>query len=264
MEQQVFQPGDKSFAAEGSPGGQFSAVFEDDGETGHFYAVDLTRTERMILDAGHIYNAANVLDKDRPSTLEIVWSENGLKCVLLINGFHTEPSILRHSGAFAEPAFPILPIKPKAVGLNRITAGQTTQSRGSRQLGILVLCPHVLRSHKLSTKSHKSWYAEGNPSPQEAGMAETTITIQVDLNLKKAFSEAAEAHNRTDEDLLLEFIQDYVETQRTDTEYEQWFRRQVKIGIDAADAGDLIRADAVETEFATLREAAQRKLPRSA
>ena len=95
-------------------------------------------------------------------------------------------------------------------------------------------------------------------------MAETTITIQVDLNLKKAFSEAAEAHNRTDEDLLLEFIQDYVETQRTDTEYEQWFRRQVKIGIDAADAGDLIRADAVETEFATLREAAQRKLPRSA
>ena len=65
-------------------------------------------------------------------------------------------------------------------------------------------------------------------------MAETVITLQVDPNLKKAFSLAAEAHNRTDEDLLREFMQDFVLTQRTDAEYEQWFRRQVQIGIDEA------------------------------
>jgi predicted transcriptional regulator len=59
-------------------------------------------------------------------------------------------------------------------------------------------------------------------------------------------------------------MQDYVETQRTDAEYEQWFRRQVQIGIDAADAGDVIPAGEVEAEFAVLRAAAERKLPGSA
>jgi predicted transcriptional regulator len=95
-------------------------------------------------------------------------------------------------------------------------------------------------------------------------MAENVLTIRVDPDLKRAFTLAAEAHNRTEEELLQEFMQDYIETQRTDSEYEAWFRRQVQIGIDAADAGDLIPGEEVEAEFAALREAAMRKLPRSA
>ena len=95
-------------------------------------------------------------------------------------------------------------------------------------------------------------------------MDETKITIQVDPNLKKAFSQAAEACNRTGEDLVHEFMRDYVETQRTDAEYELWFRRQVQVGIDQADAGYLLPAADVEAEFAALRADAQRKLPRSA
>jgi len=51
-------------------------------------------------------------------------------------------------------------------------------------------------------------------------------------------------------------MQDFVLTQRTDTEYEQWFRRQVQIGIDEADAGDVIPAEQVEAEFAALRKSA--------
>jgi predicted transcriptional regulator len=95
-------------------------------------------------------------------------------------------------------------------------------------------------------------------------MAETTITIRIDPELKTAFSRAAEARDRTDEDLLREFMQDYIETQRTDAEYEQWFRSQVQIGIDAADAGELIPAEEVEAEFAALRAAHPRNLLRSA
>ena len=83
----TFKPGDKSFMAEDSPNGQFSAFFEDEGDTGYFYAADLSKTDEAILDAVHIYNVANVVDKDRPSSLEIVWSSDGLKCALLINGF---------------------------------------------------------------------------------------------------------------------------------------------------------------------------------
>jgi predicted transcriptional regulator len=113
-------------------------------------------------------------------------------------------------------------------------------------------------------RDHTSWYAEVNAFPMGENMAEATITIRVDTELKTAFARAAEARNRTDEELLREFIQDYIETQRTDSEYEQWFRRQVQIGIDAADAGELIPADEVEAEFAALRAASPRNLLRSA
>jgi len=95
-------------------------------------------------------------------------------------------------------------------------------------------------------------------------MAETTVTIRVDTDLKTAFSQAAASHNRTDEDLLLEFMKDYIETQRTDSEYERWFHRQVQIGIEEADARDVIPAEEVEAEFTARRAAALRKLPRSA
>jgi len=95
-------------------------------------------------------------------------------------------------------------------------------------------------------------------------MAETTITIRVEPELKAAFSRAASARERTDQDLLREFMRDFVETQRTDSEYEEWFRRQVQIGIEDADAGNLIPAGEVEAEFAALRATALRNLPRSA
>jgi predicted transcriptional regulator len=95
-------------------------------------------------------------------------------------------------------------------------------------------------------------------------MAEATITIQVDAELKSAFARAAEARNRTDGDLLREFMQDFIEVQRTDSEYEEWFRRQVQIGIDAADAGELIPAEEVEAEFAALRAVSSRELLRTA
>jgi predicted transcriptional regulator len=95
-------------------------------------------------------------------------------------------------------------------------------------------------------------------------MAEAIMTFRVDPELKTAFSRAAEARNRTDVDLLQEFMQDYIEFQRTDAEYEQWFRRQVQIGIDAADAGELIPSKEVEAEFAALRASTQTNQLRSA
>src|SRR5678815_4002694 len=85
MDEQTFQVGSEVFVAQDAPDGRYSAFFEDDGETGFFYAVDLGQADNMILDAVHIYNVANVVDRDRPSTLSIVWSEDGLRCALLIN-----------------------------------------------------------------------------------------------------------------------------------------------------------------------------------
>ena len=70
-----------------SPKGRFATVFEDDGETGYFYAMDAEKSDNQICDAVHIYNVKDVVDKDIPSKIEIVWSEDGLKSALLINDF---------------------------------------------------------------------------------------------------------------------------------------------------------------------------------
>jgi len=70
-----------------SPDGRHSAFFEDDGDTGYFYALDLSRSADKILDAVHIYNVANVVDRERASRVNIVWSGDGSKCALLINDY---------------------------------------------------------------------------------------------------------------------------------------------------------------------------------
>jgi len=49
MDQKVFEVGSEVMVAEDAPGGLYSAFFEDDGETGYFYAVDLRRSDNMIL-----------------------------------------------------------------------------------------------------------------------------------------------------------------------------------------------------------------------
>jgi len=70
-----------------SPKNNYLVVFEDDGETGYFYGLDTLREGNPILDALHIYNVANVTDKDNPSVAQIVWSGDGGKALLLINDY---------------------------------------------------------------------------------------------------------------------------------------------------------------------------------
>ena len=69
-----------------SPAGRYATVFEDDGETGVFYAVDTdVEDANPVQDALLVYVAADVSDADLASTLEIGWSRDGLKALLLIN-----------------------------------------------------------------------------------------------------------------------------------------------------------------------------------
>lgn len=70
-----------------APDSPFTAVFEDDGTTGYFYAWDLEAEEGTIQDAVHIYNVHNVTDRDKPSVVKIGWSKDSQNAVLLINGY---------------------------------------------------------------------------------------------------------------------------------------------------------------------------------
>lgn len=86
---QTFLPGDETWYASDSPSSQFSAVFEDDGETGYLYAYERSTDgdgKGSILDACHIYNVRDVVDREIPSEAEIIWTADGLKAALLLNG----------------------------------------------------------------------------------------------------------------------------------------------------------------------------------
>ena len=69
-----------------SPIGRYATVFEDDGDAGCFYAIDTDVEDgNPVQDALLVYVAADVTDADLSSTLEIGWSKDGLKALLLIN-----------------------------------------------------------------------------------------------------------------------------------------------------------------------------------
>ena len=82
-----FYPGKEVFLDSKSASGSFAVVFEDDGATGYFYALDTANENQMILDAMHIYNADNVTDRDRSSIARIIWSATGEQAALLINDY---------------------------------------------------------------------------------------------------------------------------------------------------------------------------------
>jgi hypothetical protein len=67
------------------PGGRNQVVFEDEGKTGYFYAVDPSGDNYRIVDALHIYDVEAVVDRDLPSVMLIIWSQDGEKAALLIN-----------------------------------------------------------------------------------------------------------------------------------------------------------------------------------
>jgi hypothetical protein len=78
------QPGDeivlRSVAFADGP----TVVFEDDGETGTFYA--RARADGPILDALHVYDVGDVIARARAAEYKIGWSPSGRQAILLIDG----------------------------------------------------------------------------------------------------------------------------------------------------------------------------------
>jgi hypothetical protein len=69
-----------------SPTTKCAVVFEDDGETGYFYALDKSPPGERIVDAHHVYNVDSVLDRYAPSVLRIAWSTDGREAALFVTG----------------------------------------------------------------------------------------------------------------------------------------------------------------------------------
>lgn len=89
-----------------SPDGKRGVVFEDDGETGYFYARDFLRPELFFVDALHVYDVEAVVDPERPSEVRIIWSRDFMVAALLIN---QRPHVIFHFGesrGYSERPFP--------------------------------------------------------------------------------------------------------------------------------------------------------------
>ncbi|WP_238871902.1 DUF2251 domain-containing protein [Halopseudomonas maritima] len=94
-----FSVGTETVLESRSPVNSFAVVFEDDGSTGYFYGLDVNQEGNPILDALHIYNVDNISDKHLPSEAQIVWSGDGNKSLLLINGYpHAAFNFLNQRG----------------------------------------------------------------------------------------------------------------------------------------------------------------------
>jgi hypothetical protein len=103
-----FRPGTKVCIASDSATSSYSGIFEDDGETGYFYAYDRGKSDKPILDAVYIYNVTNIVERDRgiDSEAEVFWSTDGLKAGLLINGYLHAVIDFEHQKAYCRTNFP--------------------------------------------------------------------------------------------------------------------------------------------------------------
>ena len=89
-------------------------------------------------------------------------------------------------------------------------------------------------------------------------MTDATFTFRVDEELKTEFSNAAKARDRTGAQLLRDFMRAFVREQQA-AEYDAWLRREVRKGIEEADAGHVVTGEDVEAHFAARREAVKRR-----
>lgn len=128
MQEQLFTAGEDCFVESFSPENTYGVVFEDDGETAYFYAVekDPQGPGLKVLDALHIYEAGDAYQpgmsepaassgdqpdaapgaKALPSKLLIIWSTDWLKCALIIDGCCHAVFDFKAQGGYSINEFP--------------------------------------------------------------------------------------------------------------------------------------------------------------
>jgi hypothetical protein len=105
VEQKIIVGQETAFEG-GAPQGHFAAVFEDDGQTGYFYALDRSFDKVAIRDALLVYEVRNVKDRDKASIIKIGWSMDCQKVILLINGYPHAVFDFQGKQGFCRSGFP--------------------------------------------------------------------------------------------------------------------------------------------------------------
>ncbi|RTQ53452.1 DUF2251 domain-containing protein [Hymenobacter gummosus] len=85
--------------------GGYEVMFEDDGSTGYVYAIS-NKPGPELLDALHIYNVADIADRQVPVTASIVWNEAGDAAAFVLNGYCHALYDFRQRAGFCRTGFP--------------------------------------------------------------------------------------------------------------------------------------------------------------
>ena len=91
-------------------------------------------------------------------------------------------------------------------------------------------------------------------------MAEATFTFRVEESFKKEFSSFAKDMDRSGAQLLRDFMRDFVKQQQEAASYDAWYQKQVQIGLDEANAGQLVPQEEVKSRFEAKRASLLAKL----
>lgn len=91
-------------------------------------------------------------------------------------------------------------------------------------------------------------------------MTEATFTFRVEESLKKEFSSFAKDMDRSGAQLLRDFMRDFVKQQQEAASYDAWYQKQVQIGLDEANAGQLVPQEEVKSRFEEKRASLLAKL----
>lgn len=108
LKEQSFVAGELTFVESSSSENNYAVAFEDDTETGYFYAIEIDKKtgEQQILDAVHIYEAAYIERAKRAGVINIIWSTDWLRCALLINNYCQAVFDFAHQGGYCRNEFP--------------------------------------------------------------------------------------------------------------------------------------------------------------
>jgi hypothetical protein len=108
LKEQHFVAGEDTFIESISSENNYAVVFEDDTETGYFYAIALNAAtgEQQVLDAVHIYEAEDIKLEKRPGVINILWSTDWLRSALLINNYCHAVFDFAGQGGYCRNEFP--------------------------------------------------------------------------------------------------------------------------------------------------------------
>ncbi|MCX8506426.1 MAG: hypothetical protein ORN98_07400 [Alphaproteobacteria bacterium] len=86
------------------------------------------------------------------------------------------------------------------------------------------------------------------------------FSFPIDSQLKSAFLSAVHAEGGDEDQILREFIREFVQSKMSNQSHDVWFRRQAQIGLQEANSGKIISGEQIEAEFSRRRAELQQKI----
>jgi hypothetical protein len=108
LKQEKIRIGEPYFTEVHAAENDFVVVFEDDGETGYFYAAENDPTGKglKILDMVYVYDVESIPQEERDVQLSIIWSTDWQKCALILGNTCHAIFDFEHHGGYSLAEFP--------------------------------------------------------------------------------------------------------------------------------------------------------------